>query len=145
MTPGAVKANDAASRLWARAAGDVTTPEDISAAADRMCEQLSAGLGRWIGKDGYRALLERALGLARAQHLVLSGVSCMGGDASTTAAAVKTHGARAVAAGMVAWVTELIALLGAIIGEEMAVRLVEQMGPSRRPVVSTRTQGEHDG
>jgi hypothetical protein len=146
MTPAPVAATDAARRLWARAAGDGSGSEEVAAAADRLCSQLRAGLGRWIGADGYRALLERSLGLARAEHPALGGVSCLGGDGAMTMAAVRAHGAGEVAAGLMALVAALIDLLGRIVGEEMAVRLVEQAGmPSPRGVVSTETQGERDG
>ena len=67
------------------------------------------------------------------------------------AAAVRAHGAAEVAAGMVALVATLIDLLGRIIGEEMAVRLVEETAcrlarrqedrPSPRGVVSTDIEG----
>jgi hypothetical protein len=61
-------------------------------------------------------------------------------------AAVRAHGAGEVAAGLVASMAALIELLGRIIGEEMAVRLVEQVGmPSPRAVASTDTEGESDG
>jgi hypothetical protein len=67
-------------------------------------------------------------------------------------AAVRTHSATEVAAGMVALVSRLTELLGRIIGEEMALRLVEQTGTpsggerqketlSPRGVVSTETRG----
>lgn len=47
---------------------------------------------------------------------------------------------------MVAAVAALIDLLGRIIGEEMAVRLVEQTGvPSPRGVVSTEPKGDRNG
>ena len=111
-----------------------------------MCTELRAGLGRWIGTDGYRTLLDRALELVRVDHPALGGLSCMGGDEPAITAAVGTHGAAQVAAGMVAWVTGLIELLGGIIGDEMAVRLVEQMGmPNPRGVVSHRIEGGRNG
>ena len=88
-------------------------------------------------------LLDRALALARAEHPVLGESSCLGGDEPATTAAARAHGAAEVAAGMVALVAALIELLGRIIGDEMAVRLVEQIGtsPSPRGVVSTKTKG----
>jgi hypothetical protein len=143
--PTPVAATDAARRLWARAAGNGSAPQEVGAAADRMCAQLRVGLGRWIGAEGYRALLERALGLARAEHPALGGLSCLGGDGAMMAA-VRAHGAGEVTAGLVASVAALIELLGRIIGEEMAVRLVEQVGmPSPRGAVNTETEGERDG
>lgn len=63
--------SDAAERLWARVAGDTILPEDLIAPAERICAQLRTGLGRWIGADGYRALLDRAISQTRAAHPVL--------------------------------------------------------------------------
>lgn len=144
MTPAA--ATDAARRLWARAAGDTGAPEEVAAAAERICTQLRAGLGRWIGAAGYRALLDRALGLAREEHPALAGFSCLGGEEPVTTAAVRAQGAGEVAAGLVALVAALIELLSRIVGEEMAVRLVEQIGiPSPRGTVSSETGGGRDG
>jgi len=110
-----------------------------------MCTQLRAGLGRWVGATGYRALLDRALGLARAEHPALGSLLCHGGEVPMITAAVRAHGVAEVAAAMVAWVAALIELLGRIIGEEMAVRLVEQTDiPSPRGVVSTESKGGRD-
>jgi hypothetical protein len=116
-----------------------------------MCTQLRLGLGRWIGVTGYRALLDRALGLVRPEHPALEGLSCHGAEEPLVAAAMREHGAAEVAAGMMAVVAVLIDLLGRIIGEEMALRLVEQTGTERgseRPspphVVGTQSMGGND-
>ena len=65
-----------------------------------------------------------------------------------TTAAVRAHSADEVATGMVALVAALVELLGRIIGQEMAVRLVEQIAikrdPSPRGIVSTESRGERD-
>jgi hypothetical protein len=146
MTSSSAAATDAARSLWARIAGDTTAPEDVAAAAERMCLQLRVGLRRWIGAEGYRALLDRALGQVRTKHPVLGSLSCLVGDEPVSAEAVRTHGAGEVAAGLVALVATLIELLGRIIGEEMAVRLVEQIGvPSPRGALSTEPEGGQDG
>jgi hypothetical protein len=128
MTQKASAANEVARLLWARATDGSDSPEEVVAAAERTCIQLRAGLGRWIGAMGYRALLDRALILARAEHPALGSLSGYGGDEAMITAAVRTHGAAEVAAGMVALVSRLVELLGRIIGEEMALRLVEQTG-----------------
>lgn len=138
--------------LWSRVAGNVSESREVAEAAERMCTQLRLGLGRWIGVMGYRALLDRALGLARAENPALGGLSCHGGEEEAeVAAAVRAHGAAEVAAGMMAVVAVLIDLLGRIIGEEMAVRLVEQVGTEnerdRRDavvVMSTQPDGGTD-
>src|ERR1700694_5388392 len=121
MTAQSTVATDAARRLWARAVGDTTAPEDVAAAAERMCTQVRTGLRRWIGADGYRALLNRALGLARAEHPALGDLPCLGGDVPGTTAVVRAQGAGAVAAGLVAVGAALIALVGRILGGEIAL------------------------
>ena len=84
--------------------------------------------------------------VARKEHPALGSFSCLGGGEQGTAAAVGAHGAAGVAAGMVAFVTAVIALLGRIIGDEMAVRLVEQLAvPSPRGVISNKAEGGRDG
>jgi hypothetical protein len=121
-------ATEVARRHWACAAGDTGTVEGVAATAGRTCTQLQAGLARWVGTEGYRALLHRALLLARAEHPALGSLSCHGEDEPVNTAAVRAHSAAEVATGMVALVAALVELLGRILGEEMAVRLVEQSG-----------------
>jgi hypothetical protein len=137
--------------LWSRVAGNASESQEVAEAAERMCTQLRLGLGRWIGATGYRALLDRALGLVRAEHPALGSLSCHGEEELDVAAAVRAHGAAEVAAGIMAVVAVLIDLLGRLIGEEMALRLVEQAGTesasqrsSAPNVVSTQSKGESD-
>jgi hypothetical protein len=142
MPPRSAAANEVARRLWDGAAGDSKTPEEIAAAADRMCAQLYAGLGLWVGAMGYRTLLDRALALLRPEHPVLSSLACFGGDQRVSSTAAE------VSAGMVAVVATLIESLGRIIGEEMAVRLVEQTGvkveQTGKRVERTGTENERE-
>ena len=119
-------ANDAAGRLWVRGGGGATSAEEVGAATQRVCDELRAGLSRWVGADGYRALLDRALVLSVTEHPVLSSISCHDGDALAATAAARAHGAAELATGVVALVATLTELLGRIIGEEMAVQLVEE-------------------
>jgi hypothetical protein len=142
----AAAATDAARRLWARSAGDARTPEQVAAAAELMCDQLRTGLGRWIGAQGYRALLGRAHGLVRGEHPALDGLGCLEGEQAQAIAAVRKHGAADVADGLMALVATLIELLGRIIGDEMAVRLVEQTCPlTPRGVMDSEARGGRDG
>ena len=155
MTQRSAAATEVARRLWQDAVGDSNTPEDVAVAATRMCTGLRVGLTRWIGAMGYRALIDRALLLARAEHPALGSLSCPGEDEPVTTAAARSHSAAEVAAGMVALVSKLVELLGRIIGEEMALRLVEQTGtpsggerqketPRPRLIVGTETRGAHN-
>ena len=153
MTQRPVAATELARFLLKRVAGDAKSPEEVAAGVERTCIQLRAGLGRWIGAMGYRALLDRGLAQARAEHPALASLSCHGGDEQMIMAAVRTHGAAEVAAGMVALVAGLVELLGRIIGEDMALRLVEQTGmqtgretekPSPRDGVSIESREGRD-
>jgi hypothetical protein len=139
-------ATEMARRLWASSASNADAPEEVAAAADRICTELRAGLGPWVGVTGYRALLDRALGLARADHPALGGLSCHGEDAPLINQAIREHGVGPVAAGLVALIAELVKVLGRIIGEEMALRLVEQtVIPTPREVVSSESKEGNNG
>lgn len=146
MIPRSASAVDAACRLWRRAVGDTTAPDEFAAAANHMCAQLRVNLGRWIGAEGYRVLLARAHDEALAEHRALRGLACLGGDEPVIAAAVRENGAGAVAAGLVTMATVLTALLARIVGEAMASRLVEQTSTSSpRGIAGMGANGGRDG
>ena len=129
----AESAPDAARRLWLTIVGDSRAPDDIAAGADRLWGGLSALLGRWIGPSGYQALLNRALGIARSEHACLRDLSCVGGEAALVAKTAGKHGAGEIAESMVRVAALLIDLLGRIVGEDMAIHLVNQVAaPSPR-------------
>jgi hypothetical protein len=121
-------AQAAAIQIWSRALGDSAEATQVGRAADGVFASLRIGLGRWIGVDGYRALLTRTRAEIRTNHPVLAELSCLGDEEAATGAALQAHGAGAVAAGMIALLTTMIDLLGRIMGEEMALHLVEQSG-----------------
>jgi len=146
MTQRSAAATEVAQLLWARTADGASAPDEVAAASDRICTQLRSGLGRWVGTTGYTALLDRAIAQTRMDHPALGSLSCLGGEAPLVTAAVRAHGAAEVEAGMVAAVAALIDLLGRIIGEDMALRLVEQTGtPSPRGIVSIESKGGRNG
>ena len=146
MTPVSAVAKEAARQLWAHEGLDAAVPEEMAAAAEQGCARLRAGLTRWIGSDGYRALLDRALQQARAGHPALVGLQCQAGDVQGVAAVVGVHSAAEVREGIVELVALLIDLLSRVIGEEMGVRLVEQAwSGSTRPTASAPTEGVRDG
>ena len=128
MTPRSSAATQAALRLWAGATRGSAEPQAVVSAADQVCDRLRVGLGRWIGAEGYRALLGRALALTRPEFPLLTGLLCDGKDGPEAASAVRRHGPAEVAEGIVGLVATLIDLLSRIVGEEMATRLVEQTG-----------------
>lgn len=121
--------------------------DDFTIAVAGLFGKLRLGLGRWIGVEGYRALFDRAIAASQGKHPALIGLNPLGGEKEAgVAAAVDQHGATAVAAGLVALIAALVDLLGRIIGEAMAIQLVEQIGvPSARGIVSTEVSGGSDG
>jgi hypothetical protein len=146
MTQVSAVATEASRQFWAHDGLAAGTPEEMAAAAEQGCARLRAVLTRWIGSDGYRALVDRALEQARAGHPAIAGLQCQAGDVQGVAAAVGVHGAAEVKQGVLALVARLIDLLSRLIGEEMAVRLVEQAwAGSERPAASTVTEGLRDG
>lgn len=139
---------EAAERLWVCATHDSRAPTDVAAAAGRLCTELRTELERWIGPDGFRALVERALVISRRDHAALSAFSWLGGgEAETTAAvAVQVHGPAKVAEGMVALLSALIELLGRIIGLEMAMQLVQQVElPSSQAIAKPGSEEDRNG
>lgn len=135
-----------ARRLWALAAPNDRPPASLATGVDRIWANLRSGLSRWIGAEGYRTLLEHALARARPEHPALRGFGCLGADEKAIVAATARYGANAVVAGMVAVVSTIIGSLGQIIGEELAVRLVEQAGlPSVRGGVHAGAEGGRRG
>jgi hypothetical protein len=124
---GAHAARDTARQLWHTNAGDERTPETVAAGADRLWSGLSIRLGRWIGATGYHVLLNRAVGIALSEHACLHDLSCGGGEAALVATTARMHGAGEVAESMVTVATVLIDLLGRIVGEDMAIHLVNHV------------------
>lgn len=134
---------EAARRLWSRDGLDANAPEDVSAAADRICRSLRTGLGRWIGDDGYRALLRRAIEQERAKHPVVTELPWHDGTPGQSRAAAGAHGAPAVRDGVLAVTASLIGFLSRVVGENMAVQLVEQTSSRQAP--GDTTEGGRDG
>ena len=131
MPPTSPAANAAARRLLSAASAPPASGDarDPVAAADRVSADLADALARWFGPYGYHALLTRALAEARAEHPVLESVRIRtpllpGLDGLADAA--QTHGAAAVADGVVGLLAAVIDLLGRMIGEDMALPLVER-------------------
>lgn len=150
MRPGSTAATDVARRLWDRVAtgapGAPDAPETVAVTADRVYSQLNPTLGRWIGVEGFRALLDRALGLARTEYPVLRDLFFLGGEDPVITAAVRDYGAPSVVTGLIGTIAILIELLGRVIGLELALHLVGQVGdPGARDLMQSESSGGRDG
>jgi hypothetical protein len=110
----------------------------MAAVAEQGCARLRAVLTRWIGSEGYRALVDRALAQTRAEHPAIEGLQLEGEDVEGFAVAIGVHSAAEVREGILALVARLIDLLSRLIGEDMATRLVEQAwAGDARPAASS--------
>ena len=101
---------------------DVRTPVE---AAQRVTTKLSAGMTLLVSSDGYRALLGRALYLARAEHPVLDGFRV--GRSEVYLEGLRETGAAYDA--LVAFLAQVIALLARFIGDDLTSNLIRQRWP----------------
>ena len=128
-TPFGAIARDLARRLIAsegvgRVAG--TQPEDPAAAAsDRLYRDLS----RWVGRDGCHAMFARALAQARSSHPLLDQIQLRPRSdryLEGVATVIMQHGNAAVNSALESMLVALIELLARLIGDDLAIKLIEQ-------------------
>jgi hypothetical protein len=124
-------ARETARRLIAREQSGGTAPVD-AAPAEQVVRRLSDDLVEWFGPYATHALFTRALARARAEHPVLAAVR-VGAPAKPNveglADSARTHGVGATAAAAVGLLAALVELLGRLIGDDLAITLVEQSVP----------------
>jgi hypothetical protein len=92
---------------------------------------LEAGLRRWIGAEGYAALLSRSVADTLPEHPVLSTISDLGVDEVVSASPpmpVTVADAAVRRDAIIALMAAMMRQLGGIIGEAMAIRLIELSG-----------------
>lgn len=125
-----------ARRLIARATkGGGPDPANVAAALQRTCTRVVDNLRDAMGDDGCTALLVRALVRSESHHPALAdirrlhdgGVTIDGVERATT-----THGAAAVTAAVEGLMAALVDVLGRLIGEDMAIRIMELDAPRAR-------------
>jgi hypothetical protein len=121
---------DLARRLLAceTVAGEASVPTE--SAAVRVCEKLRLPLCALAGVAGYRALLSRALTLAKAEASSLSAVQvtaegCFQGLGELEPQIDKDHAEE----GEVILIAQLLGLFLAFIGEALTLRLVQDISP----------------
>ena len=117
--------DEAVKRLFARESA-TTSDADAAAGAARVLQRLSADLSRFIGSDGYQALLARARARAEATHPSLKQINITERAVEGVEESIQAHGAAQTAAGLEATAKALIDLLGRLIGNDLALKLVEQ-------------------
>jgi hypothetical protein len=108
--------------------GSERTDGDASSRA-AAAEHLYRELSRWVGPDGCHALFTRALAEARSEHPSLDEIQLrvgsqpyIGGVAETLAA----YGDATTAKSLESMLVHLVELLGRLIGDDMATKLIER-------------------
>lgn len=132
MSAETLRVRELTRRLVAREAAQGDAP-DIAAAAYAACERAYRALSRWLGANGSHALFTRALAQTQAEHLLLRDIRVRTRSESGlegVTESIQVHGAAAVAAGLESLLVALLELLGRLLGEDMAARLVEQSVPN---------------
>lgn len=138
--PRSAPAADVVRRLLDRAAPDRAnhTPQEAAAGLQRACTRVSDNLRESMGEDGCTALLARALARTEAQYPALATIRHLNGRGITldgVADSVERHGVRATTAGIEALLVATADVLGRLIGEEMAAKVMEyDVSTPRRPV-----------
>jgi hypothetical protein len=102
------------------------TPARAAAAA---CDHLYWGLSRWVGSDGCHALFTRALSQARTDHPALGQIQFRARTEPYIEGVAETiiaHGDAATANALESMVVRLVELLGRLIGDDMATKLIER-------------------
>ena len=102
-----------------------TPARAAAAAADHLYQELS----RWVGADGCHALFTRALAKAHTSHPSLQNIQLRARSqpyVDGIAATIMAHGDAATAEAVESMLVHLVELLGRLIGEDMATKLIER-------------------
>ena len=119
-----------ARRLIDRSSGaDGGVGRTVAHAAFSACNELYQNLSRWVGRDGCHALFTRALAEARTDYPLLKEIQfrarsepCVEGVTQT----IDAYGAAQTAEAIESMLAGLIELLGRLIGDDIAMKLIEE-------------------
>ena len=102
-------------------------------AAAAACNHLYRELSRWVGPDGCHALFTRARAQALTEHPALQEIQLRARSepyVDAVAETIMAHGDAATAEALERMVVRLVELLGRLIGDDMAARLIEGSLPA---------------
>lgn len=123
------RAHTVARGLWAHAEAHARPTGDAGAIIDTVLTQLESGLRRWVGAEGYAALLSRSVTLTMPSQPMLASIADLGGVAGALAGAASPPLDAVVSReAVVALLVTMMSQLGAIIGAPMAIHLIELSG-----------------
>lgn len=147
MTPNSPAARSLALRLLAKGrapTADASEGSDPVAPTEDMFRALAGELSRWFGPFGYHALFSRALAEAKRHHPALDNIrirSAADPSLEGLAESVAGYGTDAVTEGIIAMLMAFIDLLSRLIGEDMALKLLDQPVPLRGPQAGAPEEG----
>ena len=118
-----------ARRLLAMEAASQSVADPRVHEAVRVCEKLRATLTRFAGADGFRALLRRALALARAEVPALHSITEKADGSMEGLEALAADAQNVGIDAAVAITAHLLGLLVTLIGEPLTLRLVREAWP----------------
>jgi hypothetical protein len=104
-----------------------TGADTAARAAASACDHLYRELSRWVGVDGCHALFTRALSQARVEHAALTPIQLNARSEpyiDGLAAAIMAYGDAGTAEALESMLVRLLELLGRLIGDDMAMKLV---------------------
>ncbi|WP_353265903.1 hypothetical protein [Gemmatimonas sp.] len=123
------RAHTVARGLWAYAEMRARPTGDAAAIIDTVLTQLESALRRWVGAEGYAALLSRSVALTMPSQPILASIADLGGaEGAPAGAASPPLDAAASREAVVALLVTMMSQLGAIIGAPMAIHLIELSG-----------------
>jgi hypothetical protein len=122
-----------AARLIACEARTRQTEGSAAEDAFQICEKLRAPLATLMGGTGYRALLSRALTMARREHAWLRAVAVPAEGPLSLPADAAPAPPGTPAAGSAALISTLLGLLAAFIGHPLTLGLVRGVWPDFPP------------
>jgi len=121
---------------FSAAAGSERATVALSAALQRTCVRITTNLRDALGDDGCDALLARSLARTEAQHPALRDIRRIhsnGIHLDNVAASVDQHGIAVVTNAIAALLTALIDTLTRLVGEDMALSLLDHNPPRTPP------------
>jgi hypothetical protein len=128
-----------AKRLLASEAANQSGADSDGRESVRVFEKLRVSLTRFVGPDGFAALMRRALALARAEAPSLQNAK-VAADGRLEGIEEQTANAQNNVEAAIAVTTHLLALLVTFIGEPLTLRLMRDVWPD----ASNRTTTESE-
>jgi hypothetical protein len=122
-------ARETAGRLISSRRSERKGGETAARAAAAACDNLYRELSRWVGSDGCHALFTRALAETRTEYPPLTQIQLRARSEpyiDGVAETIMAHGDPATAEALESMLVRLVELLGRLIGDDMAVKLIER-------------------